>query len=77
MDDGSLTPLRMKEVRLVVSAPPDTWSWHVALAPGHHDVFPAKPTRPEDRRGEYFQYNNKESDALWSWSTSYRGQDQN
>ena len=60
-EDGSLTPLRMKEVRMVVSAPPDTWSWRVAPAPElHSDVylygsFAAQPTPAKDSRGNIFR----------------------
>ena len=75
-DDGA-TPMRMKPVRLVVHAPPDTWKWGAsAPAPGRapgslQDVEMAHPTQS----GALFLYNKKESDALWSWSSFYRGED--
>ena len=71
-DDGA-TPMRMKPVRLVVHAPPDTWQWG-ASAPASgslQDVEMAHPTQS----GALFLYNKKESDALWSWSSCYRGED--
>ena len=61
-NDGGLIPSRVQEVRLVVSAPPDTWGWRVAPAPELPIVFPAEPTRAKDSRGEHFQ------------STSFRGE---
>ena len=75
-DDGA-TPMRMKPVRLVVHAPPDTWKWGAsAPASGRasgslQDVEMAHPTQS----GALFLYNKKESDALWSWSSCYRGED--
>ena len=75
-DDGA-TPMRMKPVRLVVHAPPDTWKWGAsAPASGRasgslQDVVLAHPTQS----GALFLYNKKESDALWSCSSCYRGED--
>ena len=75
-DDGA-TPMRMKPVRLVVHAPPDTWKWDAsAPASGRasgslQDVEMAHPTQS----GALFLYNKKESDSLWSWSSCYGGED--
>ena len=63
----------MKQVRLVVHAPPDTWTWG-ASAPASgslQDVEMAHPTQS----GALFLYNKKESDALWSLSSCYLGED--
>ena len=75
--DDDATPMRMKPVRLVVHAPPDTWKWG-APAPASgtvsgspQDVEVAHPTQS----GALFRYNKKESDALWSSSSCYRGED--
>ena len=72
--DGDFTPMRMKPVRLVVCAPPDTWSWGVTVAPNLQDESMANPTQATDKRGDFFQYNKKESDALWSRSNCFRGE---
>ena len=75
--DGGATPMRMKPVRLVVHAPPDTWKWGASApasgrASGNlQDVEIAHPRQS----GALFLYNKKESDALWSWSSCYRGED--
>ena len=75
--DDDATPMRMKPVRLVVHAPPDTWKWGTSApasgrASGNlQDVEMAHPTQ----RGALFVYNKKESDALWNWSSCYRGEE--
>ena len=72
---AGLTPMRMKAVRLVVSAPPDTWSWGVTVVPDIQGMSMANPDRATDRRSDFFRYNKKESDALWNLSDCFRGED--
>ena len=76
-EDGGLTPLRMKEVRIVVSTPPDTWGWSVASAPElHSDPYMlAQPKPSSDTRGNIFHYSGEEPDALWNCSTSFLGRE--
>ena len=72
---AGLTPMRMKAVRLVVSAPPDTWSGGVTVAPDLQGMSMAYPARVTDRHSDFFRYNKKESDRLWSWSDCFGGED--
>ena len=68
----------MKEVRLVVSAPPDKWAWggNIAqLLSELPDCVLAEPTRAEDRRGKHWRYSKEESDAIWSYSEPFRGEE--
>ena len=71
--DDDATPMRMKPLRLVVHAPPDTWKWggSAPASSNLQDVEMADPTES----GALFLYNKKESDALWRFSSCYRGQD--
>ena len=71
---AGLTPMRMKAVRLVVSAPPDTWSWGVTAAPDLQGMSMAHPARVTDRHSDFFRYNKKESDHLWNRSGCFRGE---
>ena len=64
----------MKPVRLVVSAPPDTWSWGVTVAANFQDVSMGNPARVKDRHGDFYRYSKEESDALWSCSDCFRGE---
>ena len=72
--DGDFTPMRMRPVRLVVCAPPDTWRWGVTVTANLQDESMANPTQATDRRSDFFQYNKEESDALWSRSSCFRGE---
>ena len=70
--------MSMKEVRLVVSAPPDNWAWgkdmHQLLS-DLPDMVLAKPTEAKDRRGKHWRYTKEESDAIWSYSEPFRGEE--
>ena len=72
--DGDFTPMRMRPVRLVVCAPPDTCRWGGTVTANLQDESMANPTQATERRSDFFQYNKEESDALWSRSSCFRGE---
>ena len=77
IDGQILTPLHSKPVRLVVDAPLPKWAWGRELRdddlPCLHP-FGARPERAEDWRGKHWRYNSAESDAIWCYAGSYRGE---
>ena len=72
--DGSLTPLRMKAMRLVVSAPPDRWAWGMELGTLPEPTL-AQPVMVDDNVGKHWRYNTQENDAIWCSASSYRGEE--
>ena len=70
------TPLHMRPVRLVVTAPPADWAWGQGPVP---DVLgggrsAASPVQGVDSVWErYWRYNHAESTAIWCRARSYRG----
>ena len=71
--DCGLTPLRMKEVRLVLNAPPDDWAWR-ASPPGLEPppqcgqsapaALQAQPAMSVHTQGKYWRYSEAKSDAI-------------
>ena len=70
--DGGLTPLRMKSLRLVVEAPPNRWAWGEELG-----ALP-EPTLAQpvwSSTGKHWRYNAEESEAIWCLASSFRGEE--
>ena len=74
--DSGLTPLRMKQVRLVLTAPPDTWTWGSDVQSGQAlpATWQAQPTLIKDTRGTHWRYSQAESDAIWVAAGPFRGE---
>ena len=71
--EGTLTPLRMKALRLIVDAPPDRWAWGVELG-SLPALIRAQPNGYGGKRErKMWQYNETESEAIWCYAGSYRG----
>jgi hypothetical protein len=80
--DCGLAPLRMKEVRLVLNAPPDNWAWRASptgleLPPQCGQSLPAalqaQPALSKHKQGKYWRYSQAESDAIWRAAGPFPG----
>ena len=68
------TPVHMKPVRLVVSAPPQQWAWNALLGAVEFPRMPSEPKRGQDCRGCHWSYETRASDAFWLHSGPYQGE---
>ena len=70
------TPLHMREVRLVVAAPPKEWAWGqdrvTDIMAGGRPA--ASPEQGLDSVGVHWRYNAAESTAIWYSAGPYRGE---
>ena len=62
-------PMKCKELRLFVSAPPSQWAWGVELAKPE----PPELAQPENLNNKDFKFNEAESDAIWWYSGPFHG----
>ena len=62
--------MRKAAYRLCVTAPPSRWAWGENLGelPTLTQAMPVKST--------FFYYSEKESEAIWCYSSSYEGKSQ-
>ena len=62
-------PMKCKELRLFVSAPPSQWAWGVQPA----EPDPPELAQPEQLKDRGFRFNGAESNAIWVHSGPFRG----
>jgi hypothetical protein len=71
----SMTPLRMKSIRLLVSAPPESWAWGVGqFEKKKAATETAKPILMKDSSGKYWKYNANESSSIWFASGPFQSE---
>ena len=74
--DGSKTTfMRSKAKRLCLHAPPPQWAWGVDLGQLPR-LTQANPRIVSDAVGQFYAYNDAESEAIWCYSCSYQGKPQ-
>ena len=74
--DGSKTTfMRSKAYRLCLHAPPPQWAWgvHLGQLP---QLNQAMPRFVSHVKGNVYNYNGAESEAIWCHSCSYEGKPQ-
>ena len=74
VSDGNngTTIMRSKPYRLRLRAPPSHWAWGVDLGQ-LPQLSMAMPEVVTQAKGMYYDYNERESDAIWCHSCSYEG----
>ena len=75
--DSAPTPLHMRPVRLVLTAPPAQWAWGVDPLTDDLrdlDMDAVSPELGHDSRGRHWRYNEDDSRAIWLRAGPYRGE---
>ena len=72
-DGNKTTIMRASPYRLCLCAPPSQWGWDKELyyVP---DLSEASPTQIWHARKKFYQYNDTESDAIWTYSSPYKAE---
>ena len=70
---GSKTTfMRSKPYTLCLRTPPPRWAWDVDLGP-LPPLTQARPKVVSRAKGQFYEYNAAESEAIWCYSSSYEG----
>ena len=69
------TFMRRKAYRLCLHAPPPRWAWGKDLGQLPHLTL-AMPSSVSHEKGQFYNYNDAESEAIWCYSCSYEGKPQ-
>ena len=73
VSDGNKTAImRSKPYRLRLRTPPPQWAWGVDLGE-LPQLTMAMPNVVSHRKGMFYDYNDRDSEAIWCYSCSYEG----
>ena len=71
-DGNKTTIMRSKSYRLRLRMPPPQWAWGVDLGQ-LRQLTMAMPNVVSHAKGMFYDYNDRDSEAIWCYSCSYEG----